>query len=122
MVWGFLLVPQLGFAAPQQSFSDFIQSFERRATAEGISRDFYRRVTQGMTPDPKIKAAQASQPEFERPIWDYIDKRVSAAKIQQGQQKFRASKAIFERVSAQYGIDPMCWQRYGALKPITAPS
>ncbi|WP_036221910.1 lytic murein transglycosylase [Maritalea myrionectae] len=106
MVLSFLLVPQLGFAAPQQSFSDFIQSFERRAVAEGVSRDFYRRVTKGLTPDPKIKAAQASQPEFERPIWDYIDKRVSAAKIKQGQQKYRANKAIFDRVSAQYGVDP----------------
>jgi membrane-bound lytic murein transglycosylase B len=102
----FMVVPQVGFAAPQQSFSDFIKDFERQAVAAGISRDFYRRVTNGLTPDPKIKVAQATQPEFERPIWDYVDKRVSAAQIKQGQQKYRANKAIFDRVSAAYGVDP----------------
>lgn len=102
----FLMVPQFGFAAPQQSFPDFIKSFEREAVAAGISRDFYRRVTNGLTPDPKIKVAQATQPEFERPIWDYVDKRVDAAKIKQGQQKLKANRAVFDQVASAYGVDP----------------
>ncbi|MCF4099586.1 lytic murein transglycosylase [Maritalea mediterranea] len=101
-----VLWPMASVAAPQQSFSDFVKSFEREAVAAGISREFYRRITNGLSPDPTIKVAQATQPEFERPIWDYIDKRVSAAKIRQGQEKYRANKAVFDRVAAQIGVDP----------------
>lgn len=102
----FLLVPQLGFAAPQQSFAAFIKSFEQEAVAAGISRAFYRRVTKGLTPDPKIKVAHATQPEFERPIWAYMEQRVDAAKIKKGQQKLKVNRAVFDKVRDAYGVDP----------------
>lgn len=94
------------FAAPNQSFSSFVQSFEARAVEEGIPRQLYRSLTAGLTPDPQIKVAQASQPEFEKPIWDYLDKRVTSSRIERGRKAFAANKTLFMQVGAKYGVDP----------------
>ena len=112
MTRAFLIVAMLfsmmapGFAAPRESFSDFVKSFEARAAQAGISRDFYRRATQGLTPDPAIKVAQGSQPEFEKPVWDYLEKRVTQSRITRGQKAFRANQSLFQQVGQKYGVDP----------------
>jgi membrane-bound lytic murein transglycosylase B len=93
-------------AAPNQSFSSFIKSFEAKAVAEGIPRSLYRSLTAGLTPDPQIKVAQATQPEFEKPIWDYLDRRVTNSRIQRGQKAFARNKSLFIKVGQKYGVDP----------------
>ena len=102
----FLLMFGVGIAAPNQSFDAFVKSFEQKAVAAGIKKGLYRQVTSGLTPDPSIKVAQGSQPEFERPIWDYLDKRVTAQRIKIGRAAFQKNKSAFMRVQQAYGVDP----------------
>lgn len=99
-------VPALAAAAPVGSFADLLRTFEAKAIAAGISPATYRRATAGLTPDPAIEKLVSTQPEFTTPIWDYIDRRVSASRIARGQQAFAANRALFERIGSRFGVDP----------------
>jgi len=93
-------------AEPIESFSSFLRKFEARAVAAGVFPDVYRRATEGLTPDPNVPALVTTQPEFTTPIWDYIDTRVSAGRIERGKSAIGANSALFEAVGERYGVDP----------------
>lgn len=101
-----LLLASPSLAAPNQSFSDFLKSFEAKAVAAGIDRALYREATAGLTADPTIKDLVETQPEFTTPIWDYLDKRVSAGRIERGQAAMAANAALFSRIGRETGVDP----------------
>ncbi len=102
----FLLLVGAAYAAPKESFAQFISDFEQKAVAAGISKSLYRKLTKDLKPDPAIKVAEGSQPEFERPIWDYLDRRITQDRINRGRAAFGRNKGVFERVGAKYGVDP----------------
>lgn len=93
-------------AAPGESFTRFLRLFEAQAVAAGVSPNVYRRATQGLTPDPKIPALVTSQPEFSTPIWAYLDKRVSPARVRRGRAAMAAHAALFSVTGKRYGVDP----------------
>ena len=100
----FLLPPAL--AAPVESFASFLRNFEPKAVAAGVSREVYRRATDGLTPDPNVPDLVTSQPEFTTPIWDYIDKRVSLDRITRGKQAIGANQGLFDAAGRRSGVDP----------------
>lgn len=93
-------------AQPVESFASFLRNFEAKAVAAGVGRELYRRATDGLTPDPNVPELVMAQPEFTTPIWDYIDKRVSADRVAQGRKAIGANRALFEAVGRQTGVDP----------------
>lgn len=93
-------------AQPVESFDSFIGGFEAKAVAAGVSRDTYRRATTGLTPDPNVPNLVTSQPEFTTPMWDYIDGRVTAGRIERGRKAIAANEALFEAAGRAYGVDP----------------
>lgn len=93
-------------AQPVESFASFLTHFEEKAVAAGVLPDVYRRATRGLTPDPNVPELVTSQPEFTTPIWDYIDKRVSADRIERGRAAIGANLRLFEAVGRQSGVDP----------------
>ena len=109
------LAAALGFAllgmmpaslAHAEDFSAFIARFEQKAVAAGISRELYRSLTAGLTPDPRVPNLIAAQPEFTTPIWDYLDGRVSERRIAAGRTAYAANKSLFEAIGTHYGVDP----------------
>lgn len=105
-IFVFLLLLGAASAAPNESFAQFVANFEQKAVAAGIPRILYRQLTNGMKPDPAIKVAEGSQPEFERPIWDYLDRRITSDRVKRGRSAYAHNKQVFERVGAKYGVDP----------------
>ncbi len=91
---------------PTQPFSAFVRQFETRAAAAGIAREVYRRATDGLTPDPAVPEFSEAQPEFETPIWVYLDRRVSPERIARGRAAFADHRALIERVGTEFGVDP----------------
>jgi len=105
-VLAYLALGSAVYGAPQQSFAQFLNEFEQKAVAAGIPKSVYRAVTKGLEADPSIKVAQGSQPEFEKPIWSYLDQRITADRIKRGRAAFAQNRQLFERVGAAYGVDP----------------
>lgn len=93
-------------SAHAESFSEFLAAFEPQALAAGVSKTVYELSTRGLTPDPAIKQLVEKQPEFTTPIWEYLDKRVTAQRITSGKSAIAEHAALFGSVGKRFGVDP----------------
>ena len=116
-----LLLATPALAAPQGSFADFLKGFEAKAVAAGVSEATWRAATDGLTPDPNVPKLVESQPEFTTPMWDYLDKRVTAGRIERGRAAIGKNEALFQAGwrSAPASI-PTFSARSGAWRPTMA--
>src|ERR1700734_4502167 len=74
----------------QAAFRGFIETLWPLAEARGVSRPTFDSAFAGVAFDPTVVANAGSQPEFVRPIWDYVTSAVSADRIQRGRDKPRS--------------------------------
>ena len=91
-----LLAVLVGLPLPAQaaqSFADFLSSFEPKAVAAGVTSATYERATAGLIPDPNIPKLVSTQPEFDTPIWDYLDRRISDSRVTRGKAAMAANAA-----------------------------
>src|SRR6478736_5988697 len=96
-------LPQSASAA--QTFAQWVERFWPVARAAGIKRETYDRAFKGMTPDPKVIEAANFQPEYVKPIGEYIDRVVSEKRIAAGKQKLEENKALLDALEKRYGVD-----------------
>jgi membrane-bound lytic murein transglycosylase B len=101
-----------GAAAPnkitgsrQAAFCAFVETLWPLAEARGVSRSTFDSAFAGVTFDPTVAASAESQPEFVRPIWDYVASAVSADRIQRGLDKARSEALWLARAKDLYGVD-----------------
>ena len=52
----------------------------------------------------RVLELDSSQPEFSRQVWNYLDSAVSADRVSAGKARIAASRALLDRVSAEYGV------------------
>jgi membrane-bound lytic murein transglycosylase B len=96
--------PISGFSASgDAAFDAWREDFVRRQAAAGWSVDFLRQQLSGLTPDPSVVSADRRQPEFSKPISDYLKGAVSPDRITTGRSK-RASAAWLPRIEQRYGV------------------
>ena len=93
-------------ATAAESLDAFIARFEQKAVDAGISRTLYRSLTKGLTPDPRVPGLVTNQPEFTRPIWDYLASLVSERRVSDGRAAVAANKALITGIGERYGVDP----------------
>ena len=89
-----------------QAFAAFVDQFRIDAVAAGIDPALYDREMSTAAPLPTVRRAQDNQPEFVKPMWDYVDRATSAARIKGGREGFSEAEAILRDVSAAYGVEP----------------
>ena len=102
------VVPIVGVssgAAAAQSFAQWVESFWPAAKAAGITRATYDRAFAGVTPDPEVIEQANFQPEYVKPIGEYMDRVVSDKRIEMGKQKLAENKALLDAIEARYGVD-----------------
>ncbi len=92
--------------AQAETFSEFLRAFESRAIDAGVTRETYRRATDGMTADPNIPKLVETQPEFTTPMWEYLDQRITDGRITRGQAAIEKNRALFAAVGEATGVDP----------------
>ena len=93
-------------AQPIESFEAFVAGFRSKALAAGVSAVTYDGAMGGLTPDPRVPDLVTTQPEFTTPIWDYIESRVTAGRIERGKAAMAHNQALFASVGQSYGVDP----------------
>ena len=104
MIWLVLANPVM--AQPADSFSAFLGGFRSEAIAAGVDGAFYDAMTAGMSPDPRVPNLVESQPEFTTPIWDYLDRRINAGRIERGKSAMARNADLFSAIGQHYGVDP----------------
>ena len=90
---------------PLTSFADWRQALRGEAIAAGIDAALFDRVFAGVTPDPAVLKADSSQPEFTRPVWEYLDGAVSSSRIGRGRVLLAQHSLVLERIEQQYGVE-----------------
>src|SRR5882757_10207792 len=89
----------------QVLFRGFTETLWPLAEARGVSRPIFDSAFAGVTFDPTVAASAESQPEFVRPIWDYVASAVSADRIQRGRDRARSEALWLARAKDLYGVD-----------------
>ena len=86
-------------------FDHWLRGFRRRALGAGVSARVFDQAFAGVRPDPDILRHEAHQPEFNRPIWEYLDTAVSSSRIENGQRMLREHRRVLDEIEARYGVD-----------------
>ncbi|TLX55287.1 lytic murein transglycosylase [Stutzerimonas nosocomialis] len=89
----------------EQSFDQWRDQFRDEALAAGISAELFDRSFAGITPDPSVVAADRSQPEFTRPVWEYLEGAISRQRVQNGRRLLDQHAATLDRIEARYAVD-----------------
>jgi lytic murein transglycosylase len=70
-------------------FIDWLNGFYAQALAAGVSRAVLTSAFSGISPDPRVVALDSQQPEFARPVSDYVHGAVSDQRVAAGREKMR---------------------------------
>ncbi|MGE3250680.1 MAG: lytic murein transglycosylase [Hyphomonadaceae bacterium] len=86
-------------------FDAWRDGFAQRALAAGRSRQVVLQVLAGLSPDQRVIDLDRRQPEFVSPVWDYVTRAVSQARITQGRARRAENADLFAQIENRYGVD-----------------
>lgn len=90
---------------PTQSFSEWQADFRAQALKAGINPLVFDKAFAGITPDMSVIKADRSQPEFSRPVWEYLDGALSPLRVRNGQRLLEQNAELLGRIEQRYGVD-----------------
>ncbi|WP_313505636.1 lytic murein transglycosylase [Stutzerimonas kunmingensis] len=91
--------------ATHLSFSQWREQFRAEALAGGISAATFDQAFAGVQPDPAVIEADRSQPEFTRPVWQYLEGAISPQRVRSGRRLLNEHAATLDQIEARYGVD-----------------
>lgn len=86
-------------------FDAWSRGFVARAVAAGWPEALLRRELEGLTPDAEVIAADRRQPEFTRPVGDYIASAASPDRVAEGQAELKALAGPLDAIESRYQVD-----------------
>jgi membrane-bound lytic murein transglycosylase B len=89
----------------QPSFREFIDALWPLAEERGVSRATFDNAFAGVAFDPKVVASAQSQPEFVRPIWDYVASAVTPDRVERGRDRARSESFWLAEAKEAFGVD-----------------
>ncbi len=92
-------------ATAQGTFASWQQDFRRIAIAEGIDPRLFDTAFEGVELNEAVIGFDRFQPEFSKPIWEYLDRAVSQTRIREGRQNRREFRRLLRRIEARYKVD-----------------
>lgn len=96
---------RLPLPAVQQSFAEWRANLRMEAIQQGISPLLFEQAFAGLTPDPQVIAADQSQPEFTRPVWEYLDSAVSSWRVARGKALLAEQAKTLHAIETRYKVD-----------------
>ncbi|MCQ8184969.1 lytic murein transglycosylase [Parvularcula maris] len=93
-------------AALDAEVERFRNAFRAEAIASGVSASVYDREMATAQRKPKVLERDANQPEFVRPIWDYLDSATSDRRVAEGRESFAAQETELRMIASSYGVSP----------------
>jgi membrane-bound lytic murein transglycosylase B len=91
--------------ANADKFQACVNSLWPSAKAGGVTRATFDRAFTGLTPDPEVIEQANYQPEYVKPIGEYIDRAVSEKRIAMGKQMLADNKALLDALEGRYSVD-----------------
>tara|TARA_R110002072_G_scaffold194081_3_gene351306 strand:+ start:912 stop:2066 length:1155 start_codon:yes stop_codon:yes gene_type:complete len=94
-------------AATEVSYANFqqwLQEFRQYAANQGISEATLSSALDGVRFRERVIELDGYQPEFVRPIWEYLDTAVSSTRVNTGREKFAAHRDTALQMQQRFGI------------------
>ena len=85
------------------AFNAWLADFKPRAVAAGVPQAVVDRELDGLTPNPRVISLDGRQPEFSKPVGDYIKGVISDDRVAVGRAK-RDSLPFLPTVESRYGV------------------
>ena len=87
-----------------QKFAGWVAQFRASARATGIDEATLQIALDDVRFVPHVIELDQKQPEFTRPVWNYLDNALSAQRIARGQDKLLQMRPVIEPITARYGV------------------
>ncbi len=91
--------------ARADGFDRWVTQLWPEARALGVSRTTFDAAFSGVRPDETIHQAAGNQPEFVRPIWQYMERAVSDQRVSTGRERSFEFDNLLNAIEAVYGVD-----------------
>jgi membrane-bound lytic murein transglycosylase B len=91
--------------APVLNFADWRARFRIKALRAGIDAKLFDQAFAGVAPDLSVVKADGAQPEFTRPVWEYLDGAISPVRVRKGQALLAEHAATLDAIEQRYGVD-----------------
>lgn len=88
----------------ETAFDGWLQRFRARAAAQGYSEGLLDSALGGLASDPRVLALDGRQPEFSKPISDYIASTVSDARVARGRAKLDSLRPMLHAAEDSSGV------------------
>ncbi len=88
-----------------ESFAAFVRELWPDAQAKGITRATFDSAMRGLTPDQRVINATQRQPEYGKPVGEYINALASPRRIKTGLAKRKQWARALEGVEKKYGVE-----------------
>ncbi|SES22974.1 lytic murein transglycosylase [Vreelandella subterranea] len=86
------------------SFNQWRDAFRRYAREQGISEATLREAFDQVRYRERIIELDRYQPEFVRPIWEYLDTAVSSTRINNGKDRLSEHRRTAQQMEQRYGV------------------
>lgn len=99
--------PPTSIAPPTASgdmvFDAWAAEFQIRALAAGIAPEVLSREMAGLSPNPRVASLDTVQPEFSKPVSDYVKGVIGPDRVAAGQRR-RADVAALGPIEERFGV------------------
>jgi len=100
--------PQTGSMEVERSerFANWVADFSIFARTAGIDEETLHIAFDNVHFIPSVIVSDRAQPEFSRPVWDYLDSALSSQRIARGKEQLLQRRSEIDGIAARYGLPP----------------
>ena len=91
-------------SAPDVKFAGFVREFRDVAIRAGIRPETYDASMAGLRRMPRVEELNRKQPEFIKPVWEYLATTVSSSRIANGRAMLDRYASTLASIEARYGV------------------
>ncbi|MDB2384521.1 lytic murein transglycosylase [Endozoicomonas sp.] len=95
---------QISASHAASGFQQCINSIQQQAEQKGIPSDIINEALGTVAPITRTIELDRKQPEFNETFANYLNKRVTNFRIQQGRKLLQENKALLDKLTKEYGV------------------
>lgn len=100
------LAPAASQDSEARSFRAYIESLRPLAQQKGVTAATFDRALGGIPYDTEVSQLSRKQPEYGRPVGDYINSLVAPNRIKGGQARLADNRELLGAIERQFGVPP----------------
>jgi membrane-bound lytic murein transglycosylase B len=108
MIFGAIPAFLLAAGPSEPAHADFnscVKSFWPAAKRAGVSWETFEKATAGIALDKEVIESANYQPEYKKPVGEYVDRAISPKRLAKGKEKLVEYGPMLSQIEAKYGVD-----------------